>query len=66
MNDNTPPIGAHDDTARSLCSEKKATPKGGHINPEKTSYEAQRLRDGDEFFIYAGQADTWEVPWGTK
>ena len=35
-------------------------------NPEKTSYEAQRLRDNDEFYIYAGQIETWEIPWGTK
>ncbi|CDN93473.1 hypothetical protein [Agrobacterium tumefaciens] len=35
-------------------------------NPEKSSYEAQRLRDNDEFYLYAGQIDSWEIPWGTK
>ncbi|MEH3093361.1 MAG: hypothetical protein PGN20_15300 [Agrobacterium cavarae] len=35
-------------------------------NPEKSSYEAQKKRDGDEFFLYAGQIENWEIPWGTK
>ena len=35
-------------------------------NPEKASYEAQKLRDGDEWNLYAGVVATWEIPWGTK
>ncbi len=35
-------------------------------NPEKASYEAQKLRDGDEWNLYAGVIETWELPWGTK
>ncbi|MCI9864875.1 hypothetical protein RHIZ_02830 [Rhizobium skierniewicense] len=34
-------------------------------NPEKASYEAQKQRDGDEFFLYAGQIETWEIAWGS-
>lgn len=35
-------------------------------NPEKSSYEAQKKRDGDELFLYAGQIENWEIAWGTK
>jgi hypothetical protein len=35
-------------------------------NPEKSSYEAQKKRDGDEFFLYAGQIENWQIAWGTK
>lgn len=33
-------------------------------NPEKASYEAQLLRDGDEWNLYAGVVETWELSWG--
>lgn len=74
MNDNTPPIGADDDTPCSLYSEAAARQAtqgetmrtGARKNPEKTSDKPKGLRDGDDFFRYAGEADTWEIPWGTK
>lgn len=33
-------------------------------NPEKGSYEAQRLRQNDEFNLYAGVVESWELSWG--
>ncbi|CAD7055481.1 hypothetical protein RHAB21_00726 [Pseudorhizobium halotolerans] len=35
-------------------------------NPEKASYEAQKLRGGDEWNLYAGVIETWDLPWGQK
>lgn len=35
-------------------------------NPEKSSYENQRLRSGDEWSKYAGTVKTWRIPWGQK
>ncbi|MCZ7858538.1 hypothetical protein O9X81_18080 [Agrobacterium salinitolerans] len=60
----TPRIGGQGKGALKIVSELMRML--GRSNPEKSSYEAQRLRDGDEFYLYAGQIDTWEIAWGTK
>ncbi|WP_457662096.1 hypothetical protein [Sinorhizobium medicae] len=35
-------------------------------NPRKSSYEAQKRRQGDEWGLYSGTVATWKIPWGQK
>lgn len=35
-------------------------------NPRKSSYEAQKRRQGDEWGLYAATVGTWKLPWGQK
>ncbi len=33
-------------------------------NPAKASYEEQKKRSGDEWNLYAGVVESWQLPWG--
>lgn len=35
-------------------------------NPAKSSYQEQKLRDGDEFGLHGATVATWNIPWGTQ
>ncbi len=35
-------------------------------NPQKSSYEGQRRRGGDEWGKYSSTVATWDIPWGKK
>ncbi|WP_024324319.1 hypothetical protein [Sinorhizobium medicae] len=35
-------------------------------NPRKSSYEAQKRRQGDEWGLYSGTIQSWQIPWGQK
>lgn len=35
-------------------------------NPAKSSYQEQKLRDGDEWGLYGNTVATWKVPWGQE
>ncbi|WP_411037667.1 hypothetical protein [Shinella sp. BYT-45] len=58
----TPAAGGEGKVALTCRSELMALLDRG--NPEKASYEAQLLRDGDEWNLYAGAVETWEIAWG--
>ncbi|MFD1330263.1 hypothetical protein [Mycoplana ramosa] len=60
----TPRVGGEGSAVLKCVSEVMALLT--RTNPEKASYEAQKLRDGDEWNLYAGVVETWEIPWGTK
>lgn len=60
----TPRIGGQGKVALRCVSEMMALLDRG--NPEKSSYEAQLLRDGDEWNLYAGSLESWDIPWGQK
>ncbi|MGD9476151.1 hypothetical protein [Shinella sp. G-2] len=57
-----PRIGGQGSVALKCVSEMMALLDRG--NPEKSSYEAQLERDGDEWNLYAGAVETWDVKWG--
>ncbi len=60
----TPRIGGQGKVALRCVSEMMALLDRG--NPEKSSYEAKLLRDGDEWNLYAGSLESWDIPWGQK
>jgi hypothetical protein len=60
----TPRVGGEGSTVLSCVSEMMALLDRG--NPEKGSYEAQKLRGGDEWNLYAGSVETWDIRWGQK
>ena len=35
-------------------------------NPRKSSYEGQKIRQGDQWGKYASTVSTWKVPWGEE
>lgn len=35
-------------------------------NPRKSSYEAQKLRDGDEWGLYSASVAAWDIKWGAN
>lgn len=59
-----PRIGGKGKVEMTCVSEMMALLDRG--NPEKASYETQKLRDGDEWNLYAGAIETWDIPWGQK
>lgn len=59
-----PSIGGKGKVELTCVSEMMALLDRG--NPEKSSYEAQKLRDGDEWNLYAGAIETWDIPWGQE
>lgn len=60
----TPRVGGKGKVELVCVSEMMALLDRG--NPEKASYEAQKLRSGDEWNLYAGAIETWDIPWGQK
>lgn len=60
----TPRIGGKGKVELVCVSEMAALLDRG--NPEKASYETQKLRDGDEWALYAGVVETWEISWGQR
>lgn len=36
------------------------------VNPKKSSYEAQKRRENDQFGKYSSTIKTWRIPWGQK
>ena len=60
----TPRVGGTGKTTLNCVSEMMALLDRG--NPEKASYEAQKLRAGDEWNLYAGTVESWQISWGQK
>lgn len=58
----TPRIGGEGKASLKVVSEVMAMLT--RTSAEKSSYEAQKLRDGDEWNLYAGQVETWDIAWG--
>lgn len=58
----TPAVGGKGSTTLSCVSELMAMLD--RPNPEKSSYEAQRQRESDDWNLYAGAVETWELTWG--
>ncbi len=59
----TPRVGGNGRASLKVVSEMMMMLR--RTNPEKASYEAQLLRDGDEWNLYAGVVETWDnISWG--
>lgn len=58
----TPSIGGSGKASLKVVSEVMAMLT--RTSAEKASYEAQKLREGDELNLYAGQVETWDIAWG--
>ncbi|WP_085025598.1 hypothetical protein [Ensifer aridi] len=61
---NTPSIGGEGSIKLKVVSD--AISMLTRTNPRKSSYEAQKRRQGDEWGLYAGTVETWKIPWGQK
>lgn len=60
----TPPIGGEGSIELRVVSD--AISMLARTNPRKSSYEAQKRRQGDEWGLYSGTVATWKMPWGQK
>ncbi len=60
----TPAIGGRGSISLKVISD--AISMLTRTNPRKSSYEAQKRRQGDEWGLYSGTIETWNIPWGQK
>ncbi|MCK3776475.1 hypothetical protein MZK49_07000 [Ensifer sesbaniae] len=60
----TPPVG--EEGAATFRTVSDLMSMLTRINPRKSSYEGQKLRQGDEWGKYASTAGNWKLPWGQK
>jgi hypothetical protein len=61
---NTPAVGG-DGKAELRCV-SDAISMLTRTNPRKSSYEAQKLRSGDEWGLYSGSVAGWDIKWGAN
>lgn len=61
---NTPAAGEEGDISITIVSD--AISMLARTNPQKTSYEGQKRRSGDQWGRYKSTVAAWSVPWGQK